>query len=1557
MKLAKQTLAVLLAFVMAFSAFSIVGFAANNAVTSIDVSADSGAQGKMTFGLNVLKDGAALSDGDTLSPGDVVDVQLKIGTDFYLGFLSTEILYDSDYFEPYLDGAAYTTDPGNTFAPSDGKYFIQKITDNAPVAQSVNGSYYSLFDTLMPDASGGLNCLVNKASNVSIVKKNIPLYMREVVNGSQKQANNVAAEYASLHFVKFELTPGTTSDALGYLIKVPYAPYFSFQLRVKEGVSTDGDAKAAIFVPIGGAKRASRNENCNVLLASECDTGFITSTGIPQWGQAIDCADADYSFVVGSAAPQVHTHDYVLTSTVPATCTTAGSKTYTCQSTVGTCDEPTYTETIPALGHNYQVTESQAATCTEAGYMIETCQNAGCPEPTKRTDYPATGHSWKVSTALSKAPSCTEDGYTFYVCENNSAHTRQEPIEKLGHSWTEWTQTVAPTTTSKGEEERSCTRCGETETRDVDPLPITEADYVVEVYTMDTTGNYVKTTEPAVTADIGSTVSVNGADYEQTGLTFNAEKSTTSTTLTADGATLSVYLDRAKVTYSFKVYDYTLDDGTYTQYEDAEYYYGAEVVLPIDPTVDGYTFTGWTVNGASFTGGTAGLTDVEVYAQFDKNIDPGSEATPEQLAEQAALIAKLVNPVNLKFYTDEAILAVAAALGVRNAEVDTFLADVIANGYSYKGVATTGDVQASIDALAVLTATGSAATDGALAKVKTVDSLDMGINRDESKANLKVSVVPVELNGEPISLKEGKAFAPKAGDRITFALKVETDYYVSAFDIPVVYDSTKFRLVNTEGETFDFDDHDDEDMDNGHWNILDLDPSTGCTPTLASTINRNYTVELFTAESSEGQYPEEYQGTYAETNKILLFELLCKTARTTKAQIFTEDVSQMCTFVLEAKEGFEYDGSIESAVGAKADWYAGAGNTRDNLFKVTRAAGYNGDGSLANVGSSAKYSFEIFDKYSQFGQTCTTEDAEVVFGSAACEHQWGDWYKLDDAQHERECELCHEKEQADHSFVTYVSNNDATCTEDGTKTATCEFCDATNTIADVGSAKGHSYTNYVSNNDATCTADGTKTATCDNGCGTTDTIADVGSAKGHSYTNYVSNNDATCTEDGTKTATCDNGCGTTDTIADVGSAKGHSYTNYVSNNDATCTEDGTKTATCDNGCGTTDTIADVGSAKGHDFGAWFVVTAATTEADGLERRECSRCDAYEERVIPKIVVTDGAVLWAGYEDDYDTIKASITGDNAPAAFADNTVYVVAKKGANNLPSKIQIRSTAGTMTYTRAHGAVTIVDVTFAGEDCELWIFDRELPDDNYVAVAKYANVPFTAIPDSDGAAFSVETPVAPVSADVYSAEIAVIDETLGYVVFDGITQQTITIKTGLDVTKVQLQTNDASKYTMTYNSNNATVTEGEFNGTPCKVWTITRLFGKNDYDYSINVRTAKDGLKDSGVDLAFKVADAPIAKLVSVDVAYAEGNAVFTVVTADNASKVKFTNTVDNGTITIKEGHAWASTKDNGDGSKTWTITIAHAAGVEFNYDVQACVGSYSDPINVTVKVPAAEA
>ena len=42
-----------------------------------------------------------------------------------------------------------------------------------------------------------------------------------------------------------------------------------------------------------------------------------------------------------------------------------------------------------------------------------------------------------------------------------------------------------------------------------------------------------------------------------------------------------------------------------------------------------------------------------------------------------------------------------------------------------------------------------------------------------------------------------------------------------------------------------------------------------------------------------------------------------------------------------------------------------------------------------------------------------------------------------------------------HSFTNYASDNNATCLVDGTKTAKCDHCDETDTIADEGSALGH----------------------------------------------------------------------------------------------------------------------------------------------------------------------------------------------------------------------------------------------------------------------------------------------------------------------------------------------------------------------------------------------------------------------------------------------------------------------------------------------------------------------
>ena len=163
----------------------------------------------------------------------------------------------------------------------------------------------------------------------------------------------------------------------------------------------------------------------------------------------------------------------------------------------------------------------------------------------------------------------------------------------------------------------------------------------------------------------------------------------------------------------------------------------------------------------------------------------------------------------------------------------------------------------------------------------------------------------------------------------------------------------------------------------------------------------------------------------------------------------------------------------------------------------------------------------------------------------------------------------------------------ATCTGKGVRTYTCTSSSHTKT-EDIP-ALNHSFAGqeYVSDNNATCEQDGTKTARCvrygTGGCMETDTVTDTGSKLGHLFEDYVSNNDATCEQDGTKTARCvrygTGGCMATDTVTDTDSKLGHLFEDYVSNNDATYAHDGTKTAKCVryDQCGETHTMPDEGS--------------------------------------------------------------------------------------------------------------------------------------------------------------------------------------------------------------------------------------------------------------------------------------------------------------------------------------------------------------------------------------------
>lgn len=83
-----------------------------------------------------------------------------------------------------------------------------------------------------------------------------------------------------------------------------------------------------------------------------------------------------------------------------------------------------------------------------------------------------------------------------------------------------------------------------------------------------------------------------------------------------------------------------------------------------------------------------------------------------------------------------------------------------------------------------------------------------------------------------------------------------------------------------------------------------------------------------------------------------------------------------------------------------------------------------------------------------------------------------------------------------HSYKATVTA--PTCTEKGYTTNKCSVCGDSYKDSYVN-ATGHKFSSYTSNGDATCSKDGTKTATCANGCGTKDTKTDVGTALGHSY--------------------------------------------------------------------------------------------------------------------------------------------------------------------------------------------------------------------------------------------------------------------------------------------------------------------------------------------------------------------------------------------------------------------------------------------------------------------------
>lgn len=255
---------------------------------------------------------------------------------------------------------------------------------------------------------------------------------------------------------------------------------------------------------------------------------------------------------------------------------------------------------------------------------------------------------------------------------------------------------------------------------------------------------------------------------------------------------------------------------------------------------------------------------------------------------------------------------------------------------------------------------------------------------------------------------------------------------------------------------------------------------------------------------------------------------------------------------------------------------------------------------------------------------CSATDTKTDVGSAHHDFD-GDIVSNGNGTHSTACTKCDEAIVGD--CGPYKENIvPPSCTEMGYTIYTCTLCGYA-VKGNYTDAVNHTYTNYVSNNDASCTADGTKTAVCDVCKTETNTITDEGSALGHDYESAVI---ASTCEQGGYTVTVCKRCHITE-ISDETEPLGHYFADYVYDNNATCTENGTKTAKCDR-CDAIYTVEAEDTAKGHSFGDWETVISPSCTNQGSEKRICAECGYTETRAVDA-----AGHIW---ENDYTVDKES-----------------------------------------------------------------------------------------------------------------------------------------------------------------------------------------------------------------------------------------------------------------------------------------------------------------------------
>ena len=140
-------------------------------------------------------------------------------------------------------------------------------------------------------------------------------------------------------------------------------------------------------------------------------------------------------------------------------------------------EDGTITVTVPAL-RGMILTENAKSVTVDQENLKPAFDPAYIVE--ERDAEPTLTHN--ETTVEGKPATCTEAGLTdCIICADcGKVIKEQTVIAALGHNFGEWTTVKAPTCTEKGEESRECSRCHETETREIAESDLTHNETTVE---------------------------------------------------------------------------------------------------------------------------------------------------------------------------------------------------------------------------------------------------------------------------------------------------------------------------------------------------------------------------------------------------------------------------------------------------------------------------------------------------------------------------------------------------------------------------------------------------------------------------------------------------------------------------------------------------------------------------------------------------------------------------------------------------------------------------------------------------------------------------------------------------------------------------------------------------------------------------------------------------------------------------------------------------------------------------------------------------------------------